>query len=200
MNEIITIIFNLFMMPFEKILLNKRRQEIITKANGNVLEIGSGGGINFNYYNPSSIKSLKVVDFKFNKFIKSHKLNKEINIDYITCNAENLPFEDKTFDTVVATLIFCAIDNPNKALNEIHRVLKDDGKLIFIEHVLPSDKFCKDLANKLNNSWKKIGKCNINRDAYKNISNSGFKISNYEKFGNKVFVFIKGIAYKNPLC
>lgn len=197
MNEIITIIFNLFMLPFEKISLNKRRKELITKANGKVLEIGSGGGINFNYYNPKNIESLEVLDLKFNKFILNHKLNKKINIDYITANAENLPFEDKTFDTVVVTLTFCAINNPTKALKEIYRVLKNDGKLIFIEHVLPHDKCCRKLAHSLNSTWKKIGKCNINRDTYKYIENADFKICNYEKFGNKIFLFIKGIAYKN---
>lgn len=196
MNELITIIFNLFMMPFEKISLHKRRKELITKANGKVLEIGSGGGINFNYYNSKNIKLLNVLDLKFNKFILNHKLNKEIKINYITANAEKLPFEDKYFDTVVVTLTFCAINNPNKALEEIHRVLKDDGKLIFIEHVLPHDKCYRNLADSLNNIWKKVGKCNINCDTYKNIENAKFKITNYEKFGNKVFVFIKGIAYK----
>lgn len=196
MNELLTIIFNLFMLPFEKISLHKRRQEIITKANGKVLEIGSGGGVNFNYYDSKKIESLDVLDLKFNKFIMNHKLNKEMNINYITANAEKLPFADKSFDTVVATLIFCSINNPNNALKEIHRVLKDDGQLIFIEHVLPHDKFCKDLANFLNGTWKKIAKCNINCDTYKNIENANFKISNYDKFGNKVFVFIKGIAYK----
>ena len=196
MNELLTIIFNLFMLPFEKISLHKRRQEIITKAKGKVLEIGSGGGVNFNYYDSKKIESLDVLDLKFNKFIMNHKLNKEMNINYITANAEKLPFADKSFDTVVATLIFCSINNPNNALKEIHRVLKDDGQLIFIEHVLPHDKFCKDLANFLNGTWKKIAKCNINCDTYKNIENANFKISNYEKFGNKVFVFIKGIAYK----
>ena len=196
MNELITIIFNLFMLPFEKISLHKRRQELITIAKGKVLEIGPGGGINFNYYNPKNIELLNVLDLKFNKFIVNHKLNKKININYITSNAKNLPFEDKYFDTVVVTLTFCAIDNPNKALEEIHRVLKDDGKLIFIEHVLPHDKFYRNLAHSLNNIWKKVGKCNINCDTYKNIENANFKINNYEKFGNKVFVFIKGIAHK----
>ena len=52
------------------------------------------------------------------------------------------------------------------------------------------------LADSLNNIWKKVGKCNINCDTYKNIENAKFKITNYEKLGNKVFVFIKGIAYK----
>ena len=196
MNELITIVFNLFMLPFEKISLHKRRKELISNANGNVLEIGSGGGINFNYYNPKNINSLKILDLKFNKFILNHKLNKQMNIDYIIANAENLPFEDESFDTVIVTLTLCAIDNPNKALLEINRVLKQDGKLIFIEHVLPHDKFCCNLAHSLNSTWKKIGKCNLNRDTYKNIENANFKITNYEMFGNKVFVFIKGIAYK----
>ena len=196
MNELIIIIFNLFMMPFEKISLHKRRKELITKANGKVLEIGSGGVINFNYYNSKNIKLLNVLDLKFNKFILNHKLNKEIKINYITASAEKLPFEDKYFNTVVVTLTFCAINNPNKALEEIHRVLKDNGKLIFIEHVLPHDKCYRNLAHSLNNIWKKVGKCNINCDTYKNIENAKFKITNYEKFGNKVFVFIKGIAYK----
>ena len=96
---------------------------------GKVLEIGSGGGVNFNYYNSKNIELLNVLDLKFNKFIMNHKLNKEMNINYITANAEKLPFDDKSFDTVVATLVLCSIDNPNKALEEIHRVLKDDGKI-----------------------------------------------------------------------
>ena len=196
MNELITIIFNLFMLPFEKISLHKRRNELINKVNGKVLEIGSGGGINFNYYNPKNIDFLTVIDLKFNKFIINHKLNKKINIEYIIANAENLPFEDKSFDNVVVTLTFCAINNPKNALKEIYRVLKDDGKLIFIEHVLPHDKYYRNLANSLNNTWKKIGKCNINCDTYKNIEDANFRITNYEKFGNKVFTFIKGIAYK----
>ena len=179
MNELLTIIFNLFIFPFEKVLLHKRRKELITNVKGKVLEIGSGGGVNFNYYNSKNIE-----------------LNKEMNINYITANAEKLPFDDKSFDTVVAILVLCSIDNPNKALEEIHRVLKDDGKLIFIEHVIPHEKFYRDLAHYLNGTWKKIGKCNINCDTYKNIENANFKISNYETFGNKVFVFIKGIAYK----
>ena len=118
MNELLTIIFNLFIFPFEKVLLHKRRKELITNVKGKVLEIGSGGGVNFNYYNSKNIELLNVLDLKFNKFIMNHKLNKEMNINYITANAEKLPFDDKSFDTVVATLVLCSIDNPNKALEE----------------------------------------------------------------------------------
>ena len=77
MNELLTIIFNLFIFPFEKVLLHKRRKELITNVKGKVLEIGSGGGVNFNYYNSKNIELLNVLDLKFNKFIMNHKLNKE---------------------------------------------------------------------------------------------------------------------------
>ena len=79
-----------------------------------------------------------------------------------------------------------------KTVNDFNGILliKDNGKLIFIEHVLPHDKCYRNLAHSLNNIWKKVGKCNINCDTYKNIENAKFKITNYEKFGNKVFVFI----------
>ena len=83
MNELLTIIFNLFILPFEKVLLHKRRQELITNVKGKVLEIGSGGGVNFNYYNSKNIELLNVLDLKFNKFIMNHKLNKEMNINYM---------------------------------------------------------------------------------------------------------------------
>lgn len=59
MNELLTIIFNLFILPFEKVLLHKRRKELITNVKGKVLEIGSGGGVNFNYYNSKNIVELQ---------------------------------------------------------------------------------------------------------------------------------------------
>ena len=196
MNEIRNLIFNIFMFPFEKLALHKRRQELIEKVNGNVLEIGSGGGINFNYYNEELIDNLTVLDLKFNKAIKKHKLNKKININYLVANAEEIPFEDNTFDSIVATLMLCAIENQEKALKEVYRVLKPGGKLYFIEHVIPEEKHYVKIANCFNSIWKKIGKCNINRATHKTIENVNFKITEFERFGKEGFVFVRGIGIK----
>ena len=76
------------MFPFEKLALHKRRQELIGEVSGNVLEIGSGGGVNFNYYKKELISKLTILDLKFNKSIKSHKLNKEMDINSLTCSSE----------------------------------------------------------------------------------------------------------------
>ena len=197
MNDVINAIFNIFMAPFEKTLLHKRRSNLISKASGNTLEIGSGGGINFDYYNKEKIHSITVLDLKFNKSIKKHKLNKELDINYLTCNAETLPFEDNVFDSVVVTLTLCAIDNQEKALSEIYRVLKPGAKLYFLEHVIPNEDKWISIAHKINHTWKCIGKCNINRATHKNIEKHGFTIDDFEIFGKECFIFVKGIGIKN---
>ena len=196
MDDIITVIFNLFMLPFEKLALHKRRKDIISKVKGNVLEVGSGGGLNFNYYDKENVQSLTVMDLKFNKFIKNHELNNKININYLLGNIEIIPFEDNTFDSVVGTLIFCSVENQEKALKEIHRVLKPGGKLYFLEHVMPEAKHYIKIANACNSSWKKIGKCNINRETHKRIREANFKIEEFEMFGKECFIFVKGIGIK----
>ena len=196
MSELRAKLFDIFMIPLEKITLNNIRKELIPKASGRILEIGAGTGRNFNYYTTKNIDKLTVMDLEFNKAIKNHPLNNKIKIDYIAGDAETLPFENNTFNSVVATLIFCSIDNAEKALSEVYRVLKPGGKLYFIEHVLPEGKHCRHVVNSFNNTWKKIGKCNINRETFKLIEVANFKVTNYERIGNKYLIFIKGIGIK----
>jgi len=79
--EIVSTIFNIFMAPFEKASLHKRRKELITKAHGNVLEIGAGTGVNFKYYSRDRISDLTILDLKFNNLIKDHPFNKKMKIN-----------------------------------------------------------------------------------------------------------------------
>ncbi|MGL5634894.1 MAG: class I SAM-dependent methyltransferase [Sarcina sp.] len=194
MSEFTNIVFNAFMYPFEKIALKKRRQALIAKVKGNVLEVGVGNGVNFEYYNIENIKSLTVTDLSFTKQIKQRDLNNKININYKIGNMENLPFEDNTFDSIVATLVFCSVDNQDNALSEIKRVLKPNGYLYFIEHVVPESIGYRKIANSCDSTWHKIGKCHINRETHKNIQNFKFEISYFEEFGKECFIFVKGIG------
>ena len=196
MIEISPRIFDLFMKPFEKRALSKRRSELIPQAKGNVLEIGAGTGVNFDYYIYENLSKLTVVELKSNRLITNKPLNSHINIDYVVGSVEKLPFPDAIFDSVVATLIYCSVDNPEKALSEVYRVLKPGGKMYFIEHVLPEEKHCKNLVNSLNDTWKCIGKCNLNRETYSLIKNAKFKVESFERFGKGVIIFIKGIGVK----
>lgn len=194
--EVLPYIFNAFMKPFETKALKKRRKRLIEKVSGNVLEIGAGTGANYSYYVTSRIESLTIVDLKFNDLIKNHEFNNDTSVNYIAGSAENLPFEDKTFDSVVATLIFCSVGDPDKALKEVYRVLKPGGKIYFIEHVLPEEAVYRNTVNTLNSTWKKIGKCNVNRETLKNIKKANFRVEDVERFGKAFFIFIAGIGIK----
>jgi len=196
MIEISSKIYNLFMKPLEKRALSKRRRELVPQAKGNVLEIGAGTGVNFDYYINENLTKLTVVDLKFNSLITNKPLNSHININYVVASAENLPFADETFDSVVSTLIYCSVDNPQKTLSEVYRVLKPGGKMYFIEHVLPEEKPYRNLVNSLNNTWKCIGKCNVNRETFKLIEKANFKVESFERIGSGVLIFIKGIGVK----
>ncbi|MGH4117751.1 class I SAM-dependent methyltransferase [Clostridium sp.] len=196
MIEISARIFDLFMKPFEKSALSKRRRELIPQAKGNVLEIGAGTGMNFDYYISENISKLTIVELNLNGLITKKPLNSQMNINYVVGNVEKLPFPDGTFDSVVSTLIYCSVDNPDKALSEVYRVLKPGGKMYFIEHVLPEEKHCKHLVNSLNGTWRCIGKCNVNRETLDTIKKAKFRVESYEQFGKGVVIFIKGIGVK----
>jgi ubiquinone/menaquinone biosynthesis C-methylase UbiE len=117
-------------------------------------------------------------------------------VNYIEGDVQRLPFDDHTFDAIVATLIFCSVDNVRLALEEIYRVLKPGGKIYFIEHVLPEKVVYRNIVDTLNSGWKRIGKCNVNRETLNNIKEANFKIIDIERFGKAFFIFIAGVGIK----
>lgn len=162
----------------------KQRTKIIPLAKGKVLEIAIGSGLNFPYYHAKNIKSLTGLEpsneiWQLNKHQIDH-LNFDFN--FINAFAEEIPLARSSFDTVVITYALCTIQDPQKALAEIKRVLKPDGKLLFCEHGAAPDKKIAFWQNKINPVWKIVGGgCNLNKDIPTLISVNGFTITNLEK-------------------
>jgi ubiquinone/menaquinone biosynthesis C-methylase UbiE len=180
------------MCPIEKLLLNIERTRLIKKVKGNVLELGVGTGVNLKYYNFKNIKKLTLLDLSVHDELYKKKTSK---IDIIEGDAKRLSFESNTFDYIVQTLVLCSVDKPNISLDEIKRVLKKDGTLIFIEHVLSHYKSISNLQNKVNIIWPKIASgCNLNRDTEDLLKKQGFIISQNKSFFKGIF--ISGIANK----
>lgn len=185
------ILYNIFMFPFETAVLKGFRHKLIPDAGGEVLEIGAGTGVNLKYYRNSTLESLTMLD-KNPSFNLRHNAK---GIRVIDGDVHTLPFADKTFDTVLFTLVFCSVADPSKGLKEIRRVLKDTGKIIFIEHVKPHHRTAAKAADKLNPAWRTFSNgCNLNRNTLETIENSGFRI-NHDDYGRRG-VFIKGSAVK----
>ena len=162
---------------------SKQREKIIPLATGNVLEIGIGSGLNLPYYDHQQVNHLLAIDpsiymWNKNKFATE---NFSFDFDFVQASAENIPSSNNSFDTIVITYALCSIQDTNSAFEEIRRVLKPNGKLLFCEHGKAPDKTIKRWQNLLNPVWKRFGGgCNLNKDIPLIIENNGLKINSLE--------------------
>ncbi|MDP3314343.1 class I SAM-dependent methyltransferase [Lutibacter sp.] len=157
----------------------KQREKVIPLARGKVLEIGIGSGLNLSYYDITKVTQLTAIDSNI-EIWKKNTFDTKIfpfEFKFIEASAEQIPVESNNYDTVVITYTLCTIVNVNKAFDEIKRVLKTNGKLIFCEHGKAPDTKTEKWQNLINSMWKKIGGgCNLNRDIPFIIKKNGFKI------------------------
>ncbi len=156
----------------------KQRNKIIPLAKGNVLEIGVGTGLNLPLYDDKKVISLTAIDPFEDTWKKCTIDIKKLgfNFKFIIASAEELPFDDNSFDTVVVTYSLCTIPDAKKALEEMRRVLKPTGLLLFCEHGIAPEKRVQLVQDISNPIWKKVsGGCNLNRNIPKIIEDSGFK-------------------------
>ena len=118
----------------------ERRRVLLAQAAGRTLEIGAGGGHNLRHY-PAAVTQLVVTEPSPHmiRHLTGELATLDIAAQLVQTGAEDLPFDDATFDTVVATFVHCSIPDPDRALNEIARVLKPGGRYLFIEHVRSYD-------------------------------------------------------------
>ena len=164
--------------------INYQREKIVPLAEGTVLDVGIGSGLNIPYYNKSKIKCLYGLDpsIELLNLAKSLAKKNELEIEFLECGAEAIPLPNDSIDTVVITYTLCTIPDTQLSNQEIMRVLKPNGKLLFCEHGLAPDINIAKWQKRINPIWNKIaGGCNLNRDIPELIRSSGFKISNMEE-------------------
>ena len=156
-----------------------QRKKVVPLAEGKILEVGIGSGLNLPFYNKSKIEEIWGIDpsEELNAMAKKVAIKEDINVNFITSSAEDIPFPNDYFDTVLITYTMCTIPSVLQANKEIRRVLKSSGKMIFCEHGVSPDENIKKWQKRLNSIWGKIaGGCNINRNIPMLIKSSGFKI------------------------
>jgi ubiquinone/menaquinone biosynthesis C-methylase UbiE len=164
--------------------INYQRDKIVPLAEGVVLDIGIGSGLNIPFYNKTKIKQLYGLDpsKELLDIAKSVAKKENLEIEFLECGAESIPLPDKSIDNVLITYTMCTIPDVAISNSEIMRILKDDGKLLFCEHGLAPDKNIAKWQKRINPLWSKIaGGCNLNKDIPNLISSSGFKILNMEE-------------------
>ena len=160
----------------------KQREKIIPFAEGKVLEVGIGSGLNLPFYDRNKVSELVGIDPSLELWNKRQPI-KDLGFHYefIKGVAEDMPFGKDNFDTIVITYTLCSIPDFQSALESLRKVLKPNGKFLFCEHGKAPDKSVLLTQNAINPIWKLIGGgCNINRDIPSIINGNGFKILNLE--------------------
>ena len=157
--------------------LSKWRKELLKDAFGKTLEIGIGTGKNLEHYPPGvSITGIDTSD-KMLKFARKRANGYSQLDNLLIMNAEKLKFSDRTFDTVVASCVFCSIDNPVEAFKEIKRVCKSNGNILLLEHVRSQKRIVGKVMDILNPISYTLYSDNINRKTYDNLLLAGFNPS-----------------------
>lgn len=161
-----------------------QRKKVTPLAKGKILEVGIGSGLNLPFYDKSKIEEIWGIDpsEELNAMAKKVAIEECMNVNFITSSAEDIPFPNDYFDTVLITYTMCTIPSVLQANKEIKRVLKSSGKMIFCEHGVAPDENIKKWQKRLNSIWGKIaGGCNINRNIPMLIKDSGFKIEEMDE-------------------
>lgn len=156
----------------------RHRARVVPAARGRVLEVGIGSGLNLPFYR-SEIEAVYGMDPSDKLLSMARKAAKGASfpVELINRSAEEIPFGDGAFDSVVTTWTLCSIPDASKALSEMRRVLKPDGELIFMEHGLSSEPPVQIWQDRLNPLWRRCaGGCNLNRRIDELIRAAGFAI------------------------
>jgi ubiquinone/menaquinone biosynthesis C-methylase UbiE len=154
------------------------RRRVIGAAEGRVLEIGIGSGLNLPLYRPPvrSVIGLEPSP-ELLRMARGRAAATAVPVEYLEASAETLPLDDGSVDTVVTTWTLCTIPNAPRALAEMRRVLKPGGALLFVEHGRAPEPGVARWQDRLDPLWSRIaGGCHLNRKMDELISSSGFRI------------------------
>jgi ubiquinone/menaquinone biosynthesis C-methylase UbiE len=169
------------------------RRRLLAQARGHVLEIGVGAGANLPFYMPPA-SDLVGVEPHPRLIAKAAQARAAIPATMVAGSAEELPFEDHSVDTVVTTFTLCSIPDAAKALNEMRRVLKTSGQLLFAEHGLAPDERVARWQHRLTPLWRRCaGGCHLDRPITRLLEDAGFAmglVSTGYMPGPKVMTFL----------
>jgi ubiquinone/menaquinone biosynthesis C-methylase UbiE len=164
--------------------LQKLRAEAMAPARGRVVEIGFGSGANLPHY-PAAVESITAIEP--NEGMRDRAAAKlaasSIPVELVAGTAEHLPFPDRSFDTAVSTLTLCTVAEPATVLSELRRVLRDDGRLIVLEHGLSEERGVARWQNRFDRLQSVVAcGCHLNRPIADLVERGGFRFDALRKF------------------
>lgn len=157
----------------------KQREKIVPEAEGDVLEVGFGSGLNVPFYDSARIRKIWALEPSEGMRRKAQPIidHTDLDVEFIDLPGEQIPLDDASVDTVLVTYTLCTIDDTAQALEGMRRVLKPGGRLLFCEHGLAPDEDVRKWQARLNPVWRTtMGGCQLNRDIPALLAEGGFRI------------------------
>ena len=172
-------LYDRLMSGSEREGLGDMRGELLGQARGRVLELGAGTGLNLFHYTGDVTELVLTEPDPYMAARLRRRLAAEPpapgSAEVVEAPAEELPFEDGSFDCVAATLVLCTVEDPRRAAAEIDRVLRPDGRLLLIEHVRSRDDRLARWQDRLERPWGWVAAgCHPNRDTAATLNAAGF--------------------------
>jgi ubiquinone/menaquinone biosynthesis C-methylase UbiE len=179
-------LYDRLMAGAERAGLSGMRHELLRSASGRVLELGAGTGHNIEHYTDAVTELVltepdpHMADRLRERLARTPGLAGRASV--VEAPAENLPFDDGSFDVVAATLVFCTVDDPASALSEARRVLVEGGSLLYLEHVRSTRPRLARWQDRLERPWGFLAAgCHPNRPTGQTLADAGFWIDSLEQ-------------------
>jgi len=185
-HRIFAALYDRLLSGTERAGLQDMRAELLAGARGRTLELGAGTGLNLAHYT-DAVTELVLTEPDPHMARRLRKRLEEEppapgRVEVIEAQAERLPFEDQSFNTVVSTLVLCSVESPGGAAAEIARVLKSDGRLLYLEHVRSGDPAVARWQDRLERPWGWLGAgCHPNRDTLAQLEATGLLAESVER-------------------
>ncbi len=162
--------------------LAPKRKQVSASLHGTVLEIGFGSGLNLPYLPRDVTRVLAVDPSERGRRIGKHRIAAcSAVLEFVGLDAEQIRAESASADCALCTFTLCTIPDPVRALREVKRILKPEGRLFFLEHAQAPDASVRGWQDRLNGLQRVLcGGCNLNRDIAHLIERAGFKLEALE--------------------
>ena len=171
--------YDLGMLPLERLIFRRLRQQTFPSLEGDVLELGIGTGVNLALYGPKARvtgcdASMEMVESAVRRHVRN-------SVVLAQADAQHLPFADGSFDVVAASLLFCSVADPARGLAEARRVLRSGGRLMLLEHTRGNGvgALLTDAFHPLWHAWAR--ECHLNRETARTVAEVGFRVERVEE-------------------
>lgn len=177
--------------------LGEQRRRTLEPARGRVLEVGSGTGLNLPHYPP--VESLVAMEpdphMRRRAAARHDAVSPPFPVEEVAATAEDLPFDDQCFDTVVFCLVLCTVARPRRAVEEARRVLRPGGQLLLLEHVRSPRPAVRWLQHAATPVWRHVaGGCHLDRMPEVTVTSAGFRFEHLWRSAKGSGTFLQGRA------